>query len=177
MGYSLICASLVNNWWVETTWDDGGGVSLFTAFIPFCLQAGFDGAGLKYHLKCATEFKTCYGLWYGPLRAAVVVCHPDTVQVIQSSNAPKEKFIYDIVKPFLGKSSTYTDPASNKCKMSELCKFWTCLLLSSYQCSKICGSQQTVVLQIWQAKTAKKLTCVTFFCVIALRNWDGSPRG
>ncbi|CAH3015400.1 unnamed protein product [Porites evermanni] len=64
--------------------------------------AGFDGAGLKFHLKCATEFKTCYGLWYGPLRAAVVVCHPDTVQVIQSSNAPKEKFVYDIVKPFLG---------------------------------------------------------------------------
>ena len=94
-----------------------------TAFIPFCLQAGFDGAGLKFHLKCTTEFKTCYGLWYGPLRAAVVVCHPDTVQVIQSSNASKEKFIYDIVKPFLGTCSTYTNPASNKCKMSELCKF------------------------------------------------------
>jgi len=71
-------------------------------FQPFCLQARFDGAGLKFHVKCATEFKTCYRLWFGPLRSAVVVCHPDTVKVIQSSNAPKERFVYNLVRPFIG---------------------------------------------------------------------------
>ena len=35
--------------------------------------------------------------------------------------------------------------------------------------SKIFGSQQTVVLQIWQKKT-EKLTCMTFPCTLALRN-------
>ena len=35
--------------------------------------------------------------------------------------------------------------------------------------SKISGSLQTVVLQIWQEKR-KKLTCMTFLCMIALRN-------
>ena len=71
-------------------------------FQPFYLQARFDGAGLKFHVKCATEFKTCYRLWFGPLRSAVVVCHPDTVKVIQSSNAPKERFVYNLVRPFIG---------------------------------------------------------------------------
>ncbi|KAJ7330608.1 hypothetical protein OS493_022223 [Desmophyllum pertusum] len=64
--------------------------------------AGFDGAGLKYHVKCATEFKTCYRLWVGPLKSLVVLCHPDTIQVIQSSNAPKERFVYNLVRPFIG---------------------------------------------------------------------------
>lgn len=32
----------------------------------------------------------------------MVICHPDTIKVIQSSNAPKEKLVYHIVKPFLG---------------------------------------------------------------------------
>ena len=36
--------------------------------------------------------------------------------------------------------------------------------------SKISGSQQTVVLQIWQEKKTKKLTCMSFLCMIALRN-------
>lgn len=64
--------------------------------------AKFDGPGLKFHLKCTTEFKTCYHLWYGPLRSAIILCHPDTVQVVQSSSAPKEKFAYNMVKPFIG---------------------------------------------------------------------------
>ena len=69
----------------------------------FCRQARFDGAGLKFHVKCAAEFKTCYRLWFGPLRSAVIICHPDTIKVIQSSNAPKERFVYNFVRPFLGK--------------------------------------------------------------------------
>ena len=36
--------------------------------------------------------------------------------------------------------------------------------------SKIFGPEQTVVLQIWQKKTTKKLTCTTFLYMIALRN-------
>ena len=78
--------------------------SHFTNFYEiFCRQARFDGAGLKFHVKCAAEFKTCYRLWFGPLRSAVIICHPDTIKVIQSSNAPKERFVYDFVRPFLGK--------------------------------------------------------------------------
>ncbi|CAH3015399.1 unnamed protein product [Porites evermanni] len=64
--------------------------------------ARFDGAGLKFHVKCAAEFKTCYRLWFGPLRSAVIICHPDTIKVVQSTNAPKERFVYDFVRPFLG---------------------------------------------------------------------------
>ena len=72
----------------------------------FCrLQARFDGDGLKFHVKCATEFKTCYRLWFGPLKSLVVLCHPDTIKVIQSSNAPKERFVYNLVRPFIGESS------------------------------------------------------------------------
>ena len=36
--------------------------------------------------------------------------------------------------------------------------------------SKIFGPEQTVVLQIWQKKTTKKLTCTTFLYMITLRN-------
>ena len=36
--------------------------------------------------------------------------------------------------------------------------------------SKMFGPEQTVVLQIWQKKTTKKLTCTTFLYMIALRN-------
>jgi len=64
--------------------------------------AKFDGDGLKFHVKCATEFKTCYGLWFGPLKSLVVLCHPETIKVIQSSNAPKERFVYNLVRPFIG---------------------------------------------------------------------------
>lgn len=64
--------------------------------------ARFDGAGLQFHEKCAEEFKTCYRLWFGPLKPLVVLCHPETVKVIQSSNAPKEKLVYNLVRPFIG---------------------------------------------------------------------------
>lgn len=60
-----------------------------------------DGAALKFHVRCATEFKTCYVVRRGPFTAALVLCHPDTVKVIQSSNAPKA-FTYRFVKPFIG---------------------------------------------------------------------------
>ena len=38
--------------------------------------------------------------------------------------------------------------------------------------SKISGSQQIMILQIWQKKKKKrkKLTCMTFLCMIELRN-------
>ena len=42
--------------------------------------------------------------------------------------------------------------------------------MSCCHCSKNSGGpQETVVLQIWQKKW-KKLTCMTFLCIIALRN-------
>ena len=56
-----------------------------------------------FHVKCATEFKTCYRLWFGPLKSALILCHPDTIKVIQSSNAPKERFVCNLVRPFIGK--------------------------------------------------------------------------
>ncbi|XP_078352881.1 cytochrome P450 4F1-like isoform X3 [Oculina patagonica] len=64
--------------------------------------ARFDGDGLKFHLKCTIDYKTCYSLWFGPLKSLVVLCHPDTIKVIQSSNAPKERFVYNLVRPFIG---------------------------------------------------------------------------
>ena len=82
----------------------GRGCHISNFYGLFCRQARFDGAGLKFHVKCAAEFKTCYRLWFGPLRSAVIICHPDTIKVIQSSNAPKERFVYDFVRPFLGKA-------------------------------------------------------------------------
>ena len=60
-----------------------------------------DGATLKFHVRCATEFRKCYVLWRGPLAATLVICHPDTIRVIQSSNAPKAE-LYDFNKDFIG---------------------------------------------------------------------------
>ena len=56
---------------------------------------------LKFHVRCATEFRKCYVVWRGPLAATLNICHPDTIASIQSSNIPKPE-IYDFNKPFLG---------------------------------------------------------------------------
>ena len=61
-----------------------------------------DGAALQFHVRCATEFKTCYMVRRGPTMAALVLCHPETIKVIQSGNAPKS-FTYQLLKPFFGK--------------------------------------------------------------------------
>ncbi|XP_073248021.1 cytochrome P450 4F4-like [Porites lutea] len=60
-----------------------------------------DGALLKFHVRCATEFKKCYVEWRSPTVGFLVLCHPDTVRVVQSSNAPKAP-TYNFVKPFIG---------------------------------------------------------------------------
>ena len=68
----------------------------------FCRQARFDGAGLKFHLKCAAEFNrliTGSGLGLSGQRWSSVT----RTKVIQSSNAPKERLVYDFVRPFFGK--------------------------------------------------------------------------
>ena len=36
------------------------------------------------------------------MATALLLCHPDTVKVIQSSNAPKAP-TYEFIKPFFGK--------------------------------------------------------------------------
>ncbi|EDO47297.1 predicted protein, partial [Nematostella vectensis] len=62
----------------------------------------FDGHGLAFHIRCTERFKTAYRVWFGPLRSALVLCHPDTVKPVLSKNAPKERFFYKFLFPFLG---------------------------------------------------------------------------
>ncbi|KAJ7356117.1 hypothetical protein OS493_026496 [Desmophyllum pertusum] len=69
-------------------------------------RATFDGNGLKFHVECATQYKTAYPLWFGPLRSALVLCHPDTIKTVLSSHAPKEEFVYSLIVPFTGNSLT-----------------------------------------------------------------------
>lgn len=69
-------------------------------------RATFDGNGLKFHVECASKFKTAYPLWFGPLRAALVLCHPDSLKVVLSNHVPKEEFVYSLIVPFTGKSLT-----------------------------------------------------------------------
>ena len=42
-------------------------------------------------------------MWFGPLRAALVLCHPDSLRVILSNHVPKEEFVYSLIVPFTGK--------------------------------------------------------------------------
>jgi len=60
-----------------------------------------DGANFQFHIRCATQFQRCYVTWRGPVTGTLVLCHPDTIQVIQSSNAPKG-LMYRFVRPFIG---------------------------------------------------------------------------
>lgn len=69
------------------------------------LQATFNGNGLKFHVECATQYKTAYPLWFGPLRSALVLCHPDTIKTVLSGHVPKEEFVYNLVVPFTGKTN------------------------------------------------------------------------
>ncbi|XP_078354122.1 cytochrome P450 4B1-like isoform X2 [Oculina patagonica] len=69
-------------------------------------RATFDGNGLKFHVECATQYKTAYPLWFGPLRSALVLCHPDTIKTVLSGHVPKEEFVYSLVVPFTGNSLT-----------------------------------------------------------------------
>ncbi|PFX28895.1 Cytochrome P450 4F4 [Stylophora pistillata] len=68
------------------------------------IKATFDGNGLKFHVECATKYKTAYPLWFGPLRSALVLCHPDSIKTVLSSHTPKEEFVYSLVVPFTGNS-------------------------------------------------------------------------
>ncbi|XP_078346495.1 cytochrome P450 4F3-like [Oculina patagonica] len=61
-----------------------------------------DGAArLQFHVRCATEFKTCYAVWRTSVTGILALCHPDTIKVMQSSNAPKGD-TYRFSKPFFG---------------------------------------------------------------------------
>lgn len=71
----------------------------------FILKATFDGNGLKFHVECASQYKTAYPLWFGPLRSALVLCHPDTIKTVLSGHVPKEEFVYSLVMPFTGKTN------------------------------------------------------------------------
>ena len=62
-----------------------------------------DGASLQFFVRCATKFKTCYVISRGALMyPSLVVCHPDTIKVMQSSGAPKGAN-YRFFKAFIGK--------------------------------------------------------------------------
>lgn len=74
----------------------------YNNYLSIHPQARSDGPGLLFHEKCTQEFKTCYRLWIGPLKPLVVLCHPKSVKVIQSSNAPKQKLVYSFLRPFIG---------------------------------------------------------------------------
>ena len=71
--------------------------------LTLCFQfKRFDGTVLQFHVRCATEFKTCYVVWRSPATGVLALCHPDTIKVMQSSNAPKSD-MYRFSKPFFGK--------------------------------------------------------------------------
>lgn len=73
-------------------------------FCFFSLQIkNHDGVALQWHVKCATEFKKCYIIWRTPTTGVLALCHPDTIKVIQSSNAPKS-YTYRFSRPFFGES-------------------------------------------------------------------------
>lgn len=64
-------------------------------------QATFDGQGLKFHLECTELYKTAYRVWFGPLRSAVVLCHPETIKPILATTF-KEKTVCHLLSSFLG---------------------------------------------------------------------------
>lgn len=67
-----------------------------------------DGTTLQFHVRCATEFKTCYVMRRGPFMTGLVLCHPDTIRVIQTSNAPKAQ-TYEFIKPLFGEYTATFD--------------------------------------------------------------------
>lgn len=71
-------------------------------FCFFLQLKNHDGVALQWHVRCATEFKKCYIIWRSPTTCVLALCHPDTIKVIQSSNAPKS-YTYRFSKPFFGK--------------------------------------------------------------------------
>ena len=66
------------------------------------LQATFDGQGLQFHLECTELYKTAYRVWFGPIRSAVVLCHPKTIKPILATTF-KEKTVCHLLSSFLGK--------------------------------------------------------------------------
>ena len=69
----------------------------------FLQLKNLDGSAFQWHVRCATEFKKCYIIWRSPTNGVLALCHPDTIKVIQSSNAPKA-YTYRFSKPFFGES-------------------------------------------------------------------------
>lgn len=67
-----------------------------------------DGTALQFHVRCATEFKTCYVMRRGPFMTGLVLCHPDTIRVIQTTNAPKAQ-TYEFIKPLFGEYTATFD--------------------------------------------------------------------
>ena len=66
------------------------------------LQATFDGQGLQFHLECTELYKTAYRVWFGPIRSAVVLCHPKTIKPILATTF-KEKTVCHLLSSFLGR--------------------------------------------------------------------------
>lgn len=64
-------------------------------------QATFDGQGLRFHQKCTELYKTAYRVWFGPLKSAVVLCHPDAVKPLLATTF-KDRTVSRLLAAFLG---------------------------------------------------------------------------
>ncbi|KAL9974260.1 hypothetical protein ACROYT_G011277 [Oculina patagonica] len=91
-------AFVLGNAYIRVRNFDGPPCHWFMGHID---QATFDGQGLKFHLKCTERYKTAYRVWFGPVRSAVVLCHPDTVKPILPTTF-KEKTVCHLLSSFLG---------------------------------------------------------------------------
>ena len=101
-GPPLKCAVRDSMAWHGMAWYYYGH-ALICGFHLFAFSSkGLDGTALQFHVRCATEFKTCYVIWRSPATGVLGLCHPDTIKVMQSSNAPKSG-MYRFAKPFFGK--------------------------------------------------------------------------
>ncbi|XP_029198102.2 cytochrome P450 4B1-like [Acropora muricata] len=128
-------------------------------------RATFDGNGLKFHIECATKYKTAYPLWFGPLRAALVLCHPDSLRVILSNHVPKEEFVYSLIVPFTGKSLTVVNGKRWQQMRKLLTPAFHADILRPYV--KLFQESTNTLLEKW-SKNPEKMECFKDLGLMAL---------
>ena len=62
----------------------------------------FTEKGLEFYLECAKKYKKVFKLWFGPLQAAIVTVHPESMKAIMSLSGPKGMFAYNMIVPWIG---------------------------------------------------------------------------
>ena len=73
--------------------------------LRFCCQQMKTNT-LEFHAHCAQKYGKVYRVWFGPLKAAIVCVHPETVKAATLTSDTKGMHSYSLILPWLGKYST-----------------------------------------------------------------------